>query len=132
MDELEKKLKNFPSEDMPKNFHVRIIDYISDKKLKTPFYFLITLLSLNFAASLWNLVYRLIEQESLEAVRASLEGFEVSGAFMSNLWQTVKESFPGHALLLFLINFVILVYFIYLILKMKSMNRKRSDKNNLN
>jgi len=130
MDELEKKLKNLPLEDVPKSFHVRVIDYISDKKLKTPFYFLITLLSLNFVASLWSFIYRMIEQESLEAVRASFEGFEFSGAFMSDLWQTIKESLPGHALVLFLINLAILIYFIYLVFTMKSMNRKGRIINN--
>lgn len=125
-EQLQEKFNKLENEQLPESFHMRMIGYIVDRKLKTPFYVILSLFGINLALSVWNLLARLAENDSLSVIKESLEAFSPTSDFLSELWTALRESFPGHALALFLLNFLIVCYGIYIIFKLRSYNRKRS------
>lgn len=129
MDELKEKFGKLEDQKARPGFHTRIISYILDKKLKAPFYILFSIFSANLIFSVWNLFAWFDERETFSTVRASIEGFAPTPEFFSNLATTLRESFPGHAFVIFIFNLAFVSYTVYLVFRMKKFNQRKVDNN---
>lgn len=119
--DLSEKLKQMTDIQLPLGLHARVMASAIFLKFKAKFFLFSSLLSLGLIFTGWRIWTKIGDIEALSVMRTVLSGFQADRVFVSDFVQTFYGFFPIASIFIFLVNFSLTVFLIYLIFEFKKM-----------
>ena len=110
---------------LPLGLHEKIMRSLLVEQLKYKFGYLFIFVSVASLLSVWRVVARMLELESVSLVNDMWSGFELSAGFVTDFGQTLYDALPLGAFALLLMNMITVAYISHLYLTFGQMQTNK-------
>ena len=108
------QIKTMTEVDFPDGLHGKIMRRVLFLKLRKPFLIINLALFLNLMVSGWRIWARILENNSLSALEAIWDGFELSFNYVSTFISTAFETLPIWSISIFIVNIFLIGYVFFI------------------
>lgn len=127
MKDLSQKIQEMAEIEFPANLHAKIMTGVLFLKFRRPFIASALLICIGFIVPGIHIINRVADIDGLEIIKTMISGFTLDASFLSDFIKTVFSVFPLSSTVVFVINFSLSVFVIYLFFALRKLAFKRVE-----